>query len=530
MGYLYTESGLMVPDSFAEAMKIAPPDTNEIATSTDGRDITRPYVSALGLLYPQDEVLEVRGGYDYTLYRELLRDEQIAAVFAQRRLAVVSREWEVIPGGKKRQDKAAADFMREQLDEIKFDSVTDKMLFGVFYGYSVAECLWSREGARVVFDGEKGIKVRDRRRFTFDGDMRLRLRTMRQFIPGEELPDRKFWHFATGADHDDDPYGLGLAHWLYWPVLFKRSGIKFWLIFLEKFGQPTAKGIYPTTATTTERAKLLAALEAIQTDSGVILPKGMDIELIEAARSGTGDYTALFDRMNDAIAKVVLGQTLTSEAKGGQYKAQVQMEVRQDLVKADSDLVCQSFNRGPMRWMTEWNFPNAQPPQVWRKLDEEEDLSTRATRDKTIVDMGYKPTLKYITDTYGGEWEPAAPPSPPPGVHGAPGAPGAQPAAAPGARSAAPPPGTGLAFADPAPVDLADVQADAIDTVAGEAIEGMIDQIRDMVDKADSLESLRAQLAASFADVDEGAFLEIMRQAFAAAALGGRFDIIEAAQ
>ena len=39
----------------------------------------------------------------------------------------------------------------------------------------------------------------------------------------------------------------------------------------------------------------------------------MTIELIEAARSGTADYEALYERMDKAIAKVVLSQTMTTE-------------------------------------------------------------------------------------------------------------------------------------------------------------------------------------------------------------------------
>lgn len=388
------------------------PDPREIATIARGNDITRGYVEPLLLLNPQDEVLRTRGGGRYEIYREVLRDDQVKAVLSQRQLAVTSREWEVRPGGDKRLDKQAAEFLTEQLDRIQWDAVTAKMLYGVFYGFAAGECLWGRDGSRIVLDA---IKVRDRRRFRYDGEGRLRLLTM-SAPQGEPLPERKFWTFATGADHDDEPYGLGLAHWLYWPVFFKKNNIKFWLIFLEKFGQPTGKGTYPASATQEERDKLLQALGAIATDAGVIIPEGMVIELIEAARSGTADYTALYDRMNAAIAKVVLGQTLTTEAAGGQYKAEVQMDVRQDLVKADADLVCQSFNLGPARWLTEWNFPGAAIPQVWRLIEAPEDLDTAATRDKTLFEIGYRPTLARIQATYGPDYQDTGPlPLSPPG-------------------------------------------------------------------------------------------------------------------
>ena len=490
------------------------PDLREIASTADGRDITRGYVDPMAILLPQDTVLMGRGGGSYDLYREVLRDDQVASVFQQRRRAVVSREWEVVPGGDRRQDKAAADALREWLNGVNvgmdedeyarlpqpgWDAVTDRMLYGVFYGYSVAECLWGRDGRHVTLDA---VRVRDRRRFGFDGDMRLRLYTGER-PDGELLPPRKFWSFCTGADHDDEPYGLGLAHWLYWPVFFKRNGIKFWLIFLEKFGQPTATGKYPPNANEAEKRKLLQALRAIHTDSGVIIPEGMVIELIEAARSGTADYTALLDRMNAAITKVVLGHTGATDSTPGKLGAEdMAQDVRLDVVKADADLICDSFNRTVARWLTEWNYPNARPPRVWRKVEDAEDLNRVADREKTIFSMGFRPTLRHIEETYGGEWEPvqvqAAPPSP--------------------------------AFAEHSPQVIGDAtaaQLEQLQQVGDAEVEKWVEKIRELVMKVDSLEALRDRLIDLYPDLDPAGFAKVMGDALAAAHLAGRYDILE---
>jgi len=494
-----------------EEIKITKPESKEIATTRDGRDITRGYIDPLMYLPPQDTVLRSLGG-NYLVYKEVLRDDQVAATLLQRQLAVVSREWDITPGGTSAQDKAAAEFLRGQLDTIGWDNVTKKMLFGVFYGYAVAECLWARDGSQVVLDQ---IRVRDRRRFAYDGDMRLRLMTMSNMMPGELLPDRKFWAFGVGADHDDEPYGLGLAHWLYWPVWFKRNGVKFWLIYLEKFGQPTVKGSYQQGATQEERTKLLQAVEAVGTDSGVIMPDGMVIELLEAARSGSADYTELHDRMNAAIAKVVLGQTLTTEAAGGQYKADVQMDVRQDLVKADADLVCESFNNSVARWLTEWNFPGAAVPKVHRKIDEDEDLTSLAARQKNVFDMGFRPTLKQIVTDYGGEWEDIGPPP--------------QNTGFPGAAPFPPAP----AFAEgpsPGGRDVVDAQSAKLSSDAQSSIDAMIAQIRALVEQAQSFDDLRANLIKLYPALDEQKIGTLMQQALAASALAGRYDILEQAR
>lgn len=388
-----------------EQKPVQKPEQNEIATTRDGRDITRGFVDGLPLLPNTDKLLMLKGRGDLMIYQEVMRDEQVKACFEQRVRAVVSRPWEVKPGGTKLIDKKAAQFIDEQCKAIRFDSITEKMLYGVFYGYCVGEALYAVEDGKVVLDTSRGgIKVRDRRRFGFAPDMSLRLKTSSNPM-GEALPEKKFWHFATGGDHDDEPYGLGLAHWLYWPVFFKRSGVKFWLVFLEKFGMPTAVGEYPAGTSPTDQDKLLEALQAIQTDSAIIFPDGMKASLLEATRGGTADYTALYDRMDAAIARATLGQTASTQGTPGKLgNDELQGDVRDDIVKADADLVCMSFNATVVKWLVEWNFPGAALPQVWRKCEDEEDQNTTSERDERICGMGFKPTLKYIQDVYGGEW------------------------------------------------------------------------------------------------------------------------------
>lgn len=503
MAYHHTPSGLLLPANFAEPR----PELREIATTLDGRDITRGYVQPMALLAPQDAILQTRGAGDWAVYQQVKSDPQVGAVLQQRRLAVTKTEWQVVPGGEKRLDRRAAELLEETLERIRWDAVTAAMHWGVFYGWAVAECLWAREGARIVLDA---VRVRDRTRFAFDGAGRLRLKTLAQ-ADGEILPDRKFWVFGTGADHDDEPYGLGLAHWLYWPVLFKRANIKFWLIAAEKFGSPTALGVFPPNATPAEQAKLLAALQAIQTDAGLIVPEGMQVELLEAKRAGGADYAALCDYMDAAIAKLVLGQVMTSEAVGGQYKAEVQDAVKDDIVKSDADLLCDSFNRGPVRWLIDFNFPGAAYPKVWRQTEEPEDLGARAERERKVFEMGYRPTLRQVTDTYGGEWEVA---------------PSAQGQPAPGAPAEGEGDGAAASFAEGGrdTPDTPERQTAVLARAAAPLVDAMLAQIRRELDAAPDLATFGERLLALYPELDGADLTELLGQAFASAELGGRLE------
>ena len=104
---------------------------------------------------------------------------------------------------------------------------------------------------------------------------------------------------------------------LWWPVWFKKNGIKFWLVFLEKFGMPTAVGKYPTGTPPEQQQALLDAIDAIQNETGIKIPETMAIELLEAARQGKDTYRPFCEYMDRQVSKAVLGQTASTEGTPG---------------------------------------------------------------------------------------------------------------------------------------------------------------------------------------------------------------------
>lgn len=355
------------------------------------------------LLMPTDSVLKQKGG-TLDVYREVLRDDQVKSTFQQRRTAVTSAPWTVDPGDDDDpRSVQCAEALAENLERVSFDRITDRMLYALFYGFAVGEVMWEVRDGLIQL---KDVRVRDRARFKFGVQGIRELYLYRPDGAVELMPERKFWAMSTGADHDDEPYGMGLAHWLYWPTYFKRNGIKFWLIFLEKYGMPTAKATLPPGQMNNRElvAKALAALRAIQTDGGVVVPDGVAIELIEIARSGAVDYESMYRAMDGAISKVVLSQTMTTDDGSSRSQATVHKTVADTVAQTDSDLICESFNRTVGQWFTELNFPGAAPPRVYRATAPPDDLVQRAERDTNVFKLGYEPTPEYITETYGPGW------------------------------------------------------------------------------------------------------------------------------
>ncbi|MEC7119196.1 MAG: DUF935 family protein, partial [Pseudomonadota bacterium] len=146
---------------------------------------------------------------------------------------------------------------------------------------------------------------------------------------------------------------------------------------------------------------------AIATETGVIIPEGAELSLLEATRSGAADYEALKDAMDAAIAKIVLSQTMTTDNGSSRSQSETHADVRDMVVQADSDMLCESFNRSVVQWWFEYNqaaFAGATPPRIYRNVKPAEDQNKRAERDKKISELGYEPTPEYITATYGEGW------------------------------------------------------------------------------------------------------------------------------
>lgn len=377
------------------------PLTDEIAGAE--KDIFGDYLGRT-LSNPDKVLRSESGGRGLEIYEDLLRDPQVRACIQTRRLAVVGKEWEVIPATDKRQDVKIADFVREAFLNFDFDSARMSLLQGIITGFKPAEVMWELSEGSVWI---KDIIGRSPRRFVFSKDGALRLLTFGNMVEGEELPERKFQLFKYGDT--DSPYGQGLGSTLYWPVWFKKNAIRFWMIFSEKFGSPTVIGKYPPGTTKEQQDALMGALEAIQQETAIKMPSTMEVGLLEATRTGTvNTYESLCSFMNSDISKVILGQTLTTEvgAAGSYAASKTHEEVRADYIKADADLLSNQLNSQVIRWLVDFNFPStgsgqARYPKLWVRTEAEGDLKALAERDEILLRMGLPIPKKYFYDTYG---------------------------------------------------------------------------------------------------------------------------------
>ena len=120
--------------------------------------------------------------------------------------------------------------------------------------------------------------------------------------------------------------------------------------------------------------------------------------------------------MDAAISKIVLSQTMTTDNGSSRSQAEVHDDVGDAVKKSDADLVCQSFNEGPVARLCEFNFPGVAPPRVWRKMEDPEDTTAAVDRDEKLHRIGWQMTEDRVKEIYGDGYERTAPPDPtPPG-------------------------------------------------------------------------------------------------------------------
>lgn len=115
---------------------------------------------------------------------------------------------------------------------------------------------------------------------------------------------------------------------------------------------PIRIGKYGAGATNEEKRTLLRALAQIGHNAAGIMPDSMTIELHNAANTvrgqGNNPFLQMVDWCEKSIARLILGQTLTSGADGKSSTnalGNVHNEVRRDLLVSDAKQVAQTITQ-----------------------------------------------------------------------------------------------------------------------------------------------------------------------------------------
>ena len=273
--------------------------------------------------------------------------------------------------------------IKDEFKKIFNPDVVSQILETYLYGLNVFEINYKEKEGLVY----PRLVQRDFRQFKFNdaGEFVFSAGGSEQSIPPLKVI------YALNRANFRKVYGDGLLKKLYFPVKMKNASLKFWFRFLEKFGSPWA-----IAKTSYEPDEMAAEVQAMLSGDSAVIDTDEEITLVQP--TSNVDFTRLPAYLDNQISKAILGANLTSDVKEGSYAAaKTHNEIREDLAANDAKILIFVMNKA-ISFFKEINGYNG---ELYAKLfDEDAPNTERAARDKTLYDMGFAPTKKYITSTY----------------------------------------------------------------------------------------------------------------------------------
>lgn len=372
-------------------------DTQYLTTEIAIRQNFEKIVSYWNMLPDPDPILRKRG-LDITTYRELLTDPHLFSTIQQRKAGVLSQNWEL-------QQINSSDFefnlIKQILNNLPLENIIDQILNAPLFGFVVLEIVWKKQGNYLIPD-----KIEEKPQEWFFFDLNNQLNLKKNFNPslgkyeGEPINPLKFLLIQHKPTYSN-PYGERLLSRCFWPITFKRGGLKFWITFTEKYGQPFLFGKLPRGSNQDDIDNLLNALNNMVQDAVAVIPDDSSIDILEASKTSSVEvFKQLLDFMNQEISKAILTQTLTTEVGDrGTYAASKTMETQLEKIQlADKRLVEATFNR-LINLIYTINFNSIEKPKFI--LFQEQDVDKiLAERDQILVNTGIKFTKEYYIKNY----------------------------------------------------------------------------------------------------------------------------------
>jgi phage gp29-like protein len=391
----------------------ARPETGEILTAGVRTALARVQTQIYAIEDPTQVWTQMlndsQGAFLY--YRDLEeKDDHVGGQLEIRKTGVLSLDRKIVPASQDAEDTTRAEFAQEILDAIpNFHRVLEELLDAPAYGVTIAEILWDIEGSVVR---PREIKACPQEIFSFGriGEPQigpLRLLANPYALDGHPVPEHKFLVMSY-EPRNGNRRGRPLLRRVFWPSWFKRQATRFWLRFGEK-GSGTVAVKYPSGAKQDEINKALQAAEALVESIAVAVPENLKVfeELLQAVRSqNPAVFEKLCDRMDLAISRRILGQTLTSfgaeAGAGSRALGEVHETVRFDIREKDARALESVINDQLLKWTWIFNFGADAARPAW-VIDKEPpaDLALESQIDLRLQQMGMPVPQRWAQKKYG---------------------------------------------------------------------------------------------------------------------------------
>lgn len=266
-------------------------------------------------------------------YAKMLRwDPELAALDKLARLAVLSNETEIVAANDERESEKAGDFCREVVGDIDYwDDIQNALLNAPAQGLSIVQKNHVRDGRYIrIADNNEGAALQHLPLWWFyyrlgdDGQPVLVYRGTYGGETEQEL-DPELFIIARYNYDTENPYGVGYLYETFWTFVKKNLLDDFILqlcqrgVELERWAQclDSDTGIKAWN----QKADINHALEHLQRRTDSTFPPGMEIHHQPGDSAAMASELNLAARYDNYHAKIILGQTLTTDTgRVGSYE------------------------------------------------------------------------------------------------------------------------------------------------------------------------------------------------------------------
>lgn len=314
-------------------------------------------------------------------------DGHLRTTVHKRNLAVSGKERQIMPGGDRPIDIAAAELCAAMLAETNLEDAIIHQLSTRPTGYAGTEILWEKRDGDVIPSWFVNVHAR---RFVFDELGRPNMIAKVGDMKGTPLAPGG-WIFGRNAVVGP-VVRSGLMRTALWFAMFKRWSWRDWVIYGEKFGIPSIWGRYDSDATEEDRDALEEAVTNIGEDGQAVMSKKTEIEIKESTSSNSNNlHAGIVAEANLEISKLITGSTLTLEQGGAGSFAlgKVHQSGAFEYVQADARLVNRLLREYLFRPMLVFNgLADARTPRQVIHVSQESDPLTRAQVAEKLQGMG----------------------------------------------------------------------------------------------------------------------------------------------
>ena len=330
--------------------------------------------------YNPDIIVQKKG--DFSTYDKMRRDDQVKAILWLKKFMILSTGWNINPNKDKEEEQKdviiSIKNILSNLSQPNFGDALTNILSYIDYGFSITEPVFNIINSQIIIEK---LKTRAPHTFLLETDDFGNLDKIRQYTAGADIiiekKDINKLIFMVHQQEFGVPYGVSDLLGCYRAWFSKDIVIRFWNMYLERFGNPHFIAKTPANLSPTERANLITTFKTLQASTGITIPEGVEIDLISPSAGKTGFEKAI-DKYNMMIARSMLIPDLIGvggkEISGGSYAlGEKHFDIFYMTISKHRIDLERAINRQIIQPLVKWNFgipPEEAPKWELNPLDD----------------------------------------------------------------------------------------------------------------------------------------------------------------